>query len=436
MRRFLAISLSLGMAAGCAFNQASLQDMTPEQAQEKLAQYRILVQEQPESADAHLKLAYAHAALGEWQDALYRSAEALKRNPQLPEAYFLRARMFAELGQNENRLRSYLRILEITEDDKTVGRVAEVLGTPFSITALEVGQGNNMHALLLPDSSKLLWQSDREGDWNIYLAQADGTLPQILTLDRGNDTFPVSSPDGRYVAYVHADEDELQKLPDEQQRDIMLLDLLTKTCRTIANGAQDNWMPAFLADTTSLVFVSDRSLDSAQQAHKASSRLFRYSMRDSSLQVLSGDSLVATSPSGMPDGRLAWVAIKDGEYSIRIGIPGQKGAEIFSGPEPKSGLSASPDGKRLAFFMKKSGNLDIYELNLQTREVTRLTADPAEDFYPRYTPDGQRLLFSSDRYGRYGLFVVHLAQPIARDELVRRIQKISGTRLSESNWNP
>jgi len=436
MRHVLAILLSFGLITGCALHRMSLQEMTPEQARKRLPKYRTTAQEHPESALAQLKLAYVHVALGEWEKALYRSSEALKRDPNLPEAYFLRARAFAALNQPEHRLRAYLRLLELSNDEKIVARVAREVGMPFAVTALEVGQGNNMHASLAPDSSRLLWQSDREGDWNIYLAQADGTLPQLLTPDRGHDTFPVFSPDGRYVAYVHVAERDLQKQPDEQQRDIMLLDLVSRIHRTIADGEQDNWMPAFLADSTSLVFVSDRSLDSTGQERNGASKLFRYSLRDSTLQALTGDSVAATSPAGLPDGRLAWVQIQSGEYRICIGIPGQDVRVVLAGPEPKSGLCASPDGRRLAFFMKKDGNLDLYELDLKTVKIARLTADPAEDVYPRYAPGGKKLLFTSDRHGRYGLFVLHLDRPVRRDELVKRIGKLFETHLSESAWNP
>ena len=42
-------------------------------------------------------------------------------------------------------------------------------------------------------------------------------------------------------------------------------------------------------------------------------------------------------------------------------------------------------------------------------DLERVTAGPARDIYPTWSPDGQRLAFASDRSGSWDVHVVDLA---------------------------
>lgn len=45
-------------------------------------------------------------------------------------------------------------------------------------------------------------------------------------------------------------------------------------------------------------------------------------------------------------------------------------------------------------------------LGHRTRGLSRLTSGPSKDFLPRWTPDGRRLIFQSDRAGPFNLYSV------------------------------
>ncbi len=65
----------------------------------------------------------------------------------------------------------------------------------------------------------------------------------------------------------------------------------------------------------------------------------------------------------------------------------------------------SPDGQRIVFASDRDGNLDIWEIALKNGALRRLTDDPAEDWDPSFSPDGRSLLWSSNRNGHFEIWV-------------------------------
>lgn len=80
------------------------------------------------------------------------------------------------------------------------------------------------------------------------------------------------------------------------------------------------------------------------------------------------------------------------------------------GSSPTPGPSPTPfgSGGAVAFTLRRNGNADIYAINQTTREVVRLTGDPAEDRDPAWSPDGQMLAFASRRGGNWDIYLLDL----------------------------
>ncbi len=68
-------------------------------------------------------------------------------------------------------------------------------------------------------------------------------------------------------------------------------------------------------------------------------------------------------------------------------------------PANWSGVRIAPDGRRLAFSLADAGNTDVWTYDATRDALTRLTSDPGMDRTPVWTPDGQRLVYSSLRTG-------------------------------------
>ena len=65
-------------------------------------------------------------------------------------------------------------------------------------------------------------------------------------------------------------------------------------------------------------------------------------------------------------------------------------------------LDVSPDGKEIAFDLLG----DIYSLPIGGGEARALTSGVAWDMQPRYSPDGKRIAFTSDRSGGDNVWVM------------------------------
>lgn len=69
----------------------------------------------------------------------------------------------------------------------------------------------------------------------------------------------------------------------------------------------------------------------------------------------------------------------------------------------------SPDGTRIAFKSNRGGNqYDIYVMNADGSHPVRVTDHPANDNDPAWMPDGQSLIFNSERDSRGDLYRVWL----------------------------
>ena len=112
-------------------------------------------------------------------------------------------------------------------------------------------------------------------------------------------------------------------------------------------------------------------------------------------------------PSWSPDGRrIAFESTRDGNWEIYVmNADGSGVAKLTDNDAWDHRSSWSPDGRRIAFHSNRAGNDDIYVMNDDGSGLTRLTDDQGTsnmgaglDLLPSWSPDGQRIAFTSNRF--------------------------------------
>lgn len=89
-------------------------------------------------------------------------------------------------------------------------------------------------------------------------------------------------------------------------------------------------------------------------------------------------------------------------------VGGQSPARRLTRPIEFWNSDWSPDGKSLVFESTLDGKYSIYVINVDGSGLRRLTVDTANNEQPRWSPDGTRIVFSSDRAsGHLDIYVMN-----------------------------
>jgi len=112
------------------------------------------------------------------------------------------------------------------------------------------------------------------------------------------------------------------------------------------------------------------------------------------LSILLLGSLV--SNSNLSNTKIAYTLHeKDDSFICVMDHDGSHKKKLTKGASP----CWSPDGQKIAFAAERDGNWDIFYMNADGTDITRLTTHPAEDVYPSWSPDGSMIAFNSERSG-------------------------------------
>ena len=122
-------------------------------------------------------------------------------------------------------------------------------------------------------------------------------------------------------------------------------------------------------------------------------------------------------PSWSPDGkRIVFMSNRDGHvhaihgwstYEIYVmDADGGNPQNLTNDPRDDWYPSWSPDGNRIAFSARDRDkaehlNYEIYVMDADGANLQRLTNDRHHDRYPSWSPDGKRIIFSSKREGHF-----------------------------------
>ncbi len=115
------------------------------------------------------------------------------------------------------------------------------------------------------------------------------------------------------------------------------------------------------------------------------------------------------TPTLMGGGRsiVIFTTNRDGNQEIyRMGLDGQDVANLTNNPANDNYPRVSPDGSQISFSSNRDGNREIYVMNIDGSNVRRLTNNRAEDYEASWSADGKQLVFISNRDGNAEIYLM------------------------------
>ena len=225
-----------------------------------------------------------------------------------------------------------------------------------------------------PDGAQIVFVSERDGNYEIYRMDADGGNLTRLTDTPARETYPSFSPDGSLILF---DTDR------NGQGEIYIMDPDGSNPHNLTEHDANDSRPVWSPDGTQVLFLSVREGETRD--------LWVLTLEDGALQRLTEDEA--------RDVPLAWLAASntilyrsnahgDGSdqdiyaFALETGMT----TNLTQSPHGENSASESPDGVWIAYRATVDGNADIYIMDPEGGSIQRVTEDAASDVDPAWRP--------------------------------------------------
>ena len=215
--------------------------------------------------------------------------------------------------------------------------------------------------------SKIAFTSDRDGNAEIYVMNADGSNQTRLTNNTTGDWGPAWSPDGARIAFTSDRDDNWA---------IYVMNTDGSNQARLTNNTTGDWWPAWSPDGTRIAFSSARDGNWAIYVMNSDG--------SNQTQLTAADWGPAWSPDGS---RIAFASDQGATAEIYVmNADGSNQTRLTENPASDYKLAWSPDSTRIAFTSERDGNREIYVINADGSNPTRLTNNTAGDWWPAWSP--------------------------------------------------
>ena len=258
--------------------------------------------------------------------------------------------------------------LGLTADSSTIATLQQVLSSSIWITrpnedesqARQILKTNLPETIAWTPDGRIVYASRTGENWDIWIAQHDGSEPKQLTADAFIDQQPSVSGDGRYIVF---------QSNRSGSRNIWRVDIDGNNPKQLTEGVTEDAAPVCSPDGGFVVFMSMRSGKPA---------IWKVGIDGGSPVQLTDH--VSQLPSISPDGKLIAYYYNDekanNQPKLSV-IPFEGGAPLktidLSRTVQPVGFSWMPDGRSVAYIANVSGSYNVWSQPIDGAAAKQLT---------------------------------------------------------------
>ena len=263
--------------------------------------------------------------------------------------------------------------------------------------------------------AQIAFSSNRDGNHEIYVMDADGTNQRRLTNNPASDYSPSWSPDGKRMAFVSRRDGHVHPIDGWRTSEIYVMDADGSDQQNLTNDPHHDWSPSWSPDGKRIVFGSDR--DKEDNPHNT--EIYVMKADGTNQRRLTNNLTEDIYPAWSPDGgRIAFSARREGHVVHNLDITyeiyvmdadGGNQQRLTENRKNDMYSSWSPNGNRIAFVSDRKGdfaNYDIYVMDADGGNQQKLTNHRGDDWLPSWSPNGERIAFMSERDGNTEIYVM------------------------------
>ena len=275
------------------------------------------------------------------------------------------------------------------------GVVSAESDPPLCFTQLTTDLSHEANPDWSPDGAKIAYRKDSNGGYplNIRVMNSDGSNQHALTHSTGHDgnRQPKWSPDGTEITFW-----AFRPWGEGGSIWKMNADGSAQT-KIYVKSNYDSYKPTFSPDGTKIAFdLNIRYGGGPHELHKMN---------------------------------------PDGTNVVKI-LKALGNKEDGMGKDYGS-ISYSPDGTWIAFESERSGNWDIWIVKPDGSDLMQLTIDSSNDFYPAWFHDGEQIAFTSDRSGNNDIWILTNVQEVINGETPNCVQLTKDVSDDKQpSWSP
>lgn len=202
------------------------------------------------------------------------------------------------------------------------------------------------------------------------------------------------------------------------------LQSLRKVGHEISNGIYKTIVGKDSIFTSKIVFVSDRN----SRGNKTIKEIYMMDFDGKNVEQLTSHGGIAIGPAMSQDGRYLVYSLIPNDNAARrnnnlylMDMRTKQTSVLSSRDGVNSGAVFLSGGRSIALTLTTSGNADIYEMNVETKELRKITNHFSQDVDPSITADGNLMTFLSDRPGKA---MIYTMDPNQQEKDVKRISYV------------